>query len=78
MARAEVREAPAMRIWTQGETPARWGNAGAKEDQVSTVALDGSAGSGRDQRTFRSPILGSDSLPSGSTRKRLLAVNRTA
>jgi hypothetical protein len=42
------------------------------------VTLEGSAGSGRDQRTFSTPILGSDSLPSGSTRKRLVAVNRTA
>jgi hypothetical protein len=35
-------------------------------------------GQGRDQRTLRSPILGSDRRPSGRSRKRLLLVNRTA
>jgi hypothetical protein len=43
-----------------------------------TVTDDGAAGSGRDQQTFRSPTLGRDRRPSGSIRKRLLAVNRAA
>ena len=43
-----------------------------------TVTDDGSDGRGRDQRTFRFPIFGRARRPSGSTRKRLLAVNRAA
>ena len=43
-----------------------------------TVTLDGSDGTGRDQRTGTSPIFGNRSLPLASTRNRALAVNRTA
>src|SRR5215207_4587415 len=43
-----------------------------------TVIEDGSAGRGRDHRTLRAPILGSDRRPSGRSRKRLLLVNRMA
>jgi hypothetical protein len=43
-----------------------------------TVTDDGAEGSSRDQRTSMSPILGSRSLPPGSTLNRALAVNRTA
>jgi hypothetical protein len=43
-----------------------------------TVTLDGTEGSGRDQRTGTSPIFGSRSFPLGSTRKPALAVNRIA
>ena len=40
------------------------------------MTLEGREGSGRDQRTGTSPILGSRSLPLGSTVNRALAVNR--
>src|SRR5207247_1449910 len=43
-----------------------------------TVTLDGRDGSGRDQRTGTSPILGSRSFPLGSTLNRALRVNRIA
>ena len=73
-------------------TPTAASTAGSGTSQTSTtkqawqrptpsnviLTLDGSAGRGRDQRTLRSPIFRSDSLPWGRTRKRLLAVNRTA
>jgi hypothetical protein len=43
-----------------------------------TVTLDGSAGSGLDQRTGISPIFGRRSLPGGVILNRALAVNRIA
>ena len=43
-----------------------------------TVTRDGSGGSGRDQRTGTSPILGRRSFPLASTLNRALAVNRMA
>jgi hypothetical protein len=43
-----------------------------------TVTRDGSGGSGRDQRTGTSPILGRRSFPLVSTLNRALAVNRMA
>ena len=47
-------------------------------ESLITVTLDGSHGSGRDQRTGTSPILGRRSFPPGSTLNRALAVNRMA
>ena len=47
-------------------------------ESLITVTLDGSNGSGRDQRTSTSPILGRRSFPAGSTLNRALAVNRMA
>ena len=44
----------------------------------TTVTLDGSAGSSRDQRTSTSPILGSRKWPLPVTLNRALAVNRIA
>jgi hypothetical protein len=42
------------------------------------VTLDGSDGSGRDQRTGTSPIFGSRRFPFGSTLNRALTLNRIA
>ena len=43
-----------------------------------TVTDDGTAGSGRDQRTGTSPILGSRSFPPGVATNEALRVNRMA
>ena len=45
---------------------------------LMTVTLDGTDGSGRDQRTDTSPTLGRRSLRPGRILKRALAVNRMA
>jgi hypothetical protein len=45
---------------------------------LMTVTHDGSGGSGRDQRTGTSPVLGRRSFPLASTLNRALAVNRMA
>jgi hypothetical protein len=45
---------------------------------LMTVTLDGTHGSGRDQRTDTSPTLGRRSLRPGRILKRALAVNRMA
>jgi hypothetical protein len=47
-------------------------------ESLITVTDDGSDGNGRDHRTGTSPIFGSLSVPLGSTRNRVLAVNRMA
>lgn len=47
-------------------------------ESLITVTLDGAHGSGRDQRTGTSPILGRRSFPPESTLNRALVVNRTA
>jgi hypothetical protein len=71
-------EALGSEVHVVSDPDAAGGFLGASAESLITVTLDGSHGSGRDQRTSTSPILGKRSFPAESTLNRALAVNRIA